>query len=129
MLSSSRDVFFACPPSPLWNPPSFTVESTLSFSRFRYDPPSLAMVRRIMFILTLSLYHFTIWKDGSVPFPFGKAALAYSPTAHFVALKLPFPFWKAQFVQVFPLKPAPFCKLSAASTSLPSLSLCPLLLP
>ena len=42
-----------------------------------------------------------------------KAALAFLPTARFVALRPPFPFWQAQFVQVFPLKPAPFCKLFA----------------
>ena len=35
------------------------------------------------------------------------------PTAYFVALRPLFPFWQIQFVEVFPLKPAPFYKLSA----------------
>ena len=39
-----------------------------------------------------------------------KAALAYLPTALSVALRPLFPFQQAQFVQVFLLKPAPFCK-------------------
>ena len=37
----------------------------------------------------------------------------FLPTAHFVILRPHFPIRQAQFVQVFPLKPAPFCKLSA----------------
>ena len=35
----------------------------------------------------------------------------YFPTALFVALRSLFSFWQAQYAQVFPLKPAPFCKL------------------
>ena len=42
-----------------------------------------------------------------------KAALAHLPTAHFVALKPVSPFRQAQYAQVFPLKPVPFCKLFA----------------
>ena len=42
-----------------------------------------------------------------------RTALVTLPTAHFVTLRPPFPFRHAQFVQVFPLKPAPFCNLSA----------------
>ena len=66
-----------------------------------------------------------------------KAALASLPTARFVALRPPFSFRQAQFVQVFLLKPASFCKLfavPAAPTNLPfllpsplRLSLCPIL--
>ena len=37
--------------------------------------------------------------------------LAYLPTALSVTLRPLFPFRKAQHAQVFPLKPAPFCKL------------------
>ena len=36
-----------------------------------------------------------------------------------MALRPSFPFRQAQYVRVFPLKSAPFCKLSAAPTSLP----------
>ena len=54
-----------------------------------------------------------IWTDGSVSslFLLAKAALVYLPTATFVALRPHFPFRQAQYAQVFPLKPAPFCKL------------------
>ena len=40
-----------------------------------------------------------------------KAALAFLPTAHFVALRPLFSFRQAQFVEDFPLKPVAFCKL------------------
>ena len=56
--------------------------------------------------------------------------LAYLPAALLLALRPPFPFRQAQYVQVFPLKPAPFCKLSngfgstyKSATSLLQLSL------
>ena len=54
-----------------------------------------------------------------------KAAPASLPTAHFVALRPLFPFQQAQYAQVFPLKPAPFCMLFAGlgSTNKPSTSL------
>ena len=42
-----------------------------------------------------------------------RAALAYLPTALSVALKPLIPFWQAQYVQVFLLKPVPFCMLFA----------------
>ena len=42
-----------------------------------------------------------------------KVVLAYLPTASSVALRPLFPFQQAQFVQVFPLKPAPCCTLFA----------------
>ena len=37
--TSSREALVACPPCPPWNLPSFTVESTLSTSCSRSDPP------------------------------------------------------------------------------------------
>ena len=40
-----------------------------------------------------------------------RAALATLATALFAALRPPFLFRQTHFVQVFPLKPAPFCKL------------------
>ena len=45
------------------------------------------------------------------------AALAYLPTALFVALRPLLSFWQAQYVKVFPLKPEPFCKLFAGLAS------------
>ena len=46
-------------------------------------------------------------------FLLAKAALTSVPTAHFAALTPLFRFRQAQFVQIFPLKLAPFCKLFA----------------
>ena len=52
-------------------------------------------------------------------------APAYLPTALSVALRPLFPFRQAQYVQVFPLKPAPFCTLFAGlgSTNKSAISL------
>ena len=61
-------------------------------------------------------------------FPLAKALLAFLPTTYFVALRSPFPLWQAQFVEVFPLELASFCKLSAdlgiASKSVISFPFC-----
>ena len=54
-----------------------------------------------------------LWTDGSVPFPLGKGAPAFLPTAFSVALRSLFTFRQAQYAQVFPLKPAPLCTLFA----------------
>ena len=54
-----------------------------------------------------------------------RAAPAFLPTALFVALRPLFPFREAQYAQVFPLKPAPFCTLFAGlgSTNKSAISL------
>ena len=77
-----------CLPS-LWSPlfPSHA---------FALIPLSPAKVR---LSLTLTLSPLVIWYSGQ--------------TAHCVALRPLFPFQQAQYVQVFPPKPAPFCKLFA----------------
>ena len=101
-----------CLPS-LWNP-LFPLHATALI------PLSLTKVR---LLLTLTLSHHTIWRFGQTALflvSLLKAAQAYLPTALSVAL---FPFQQAQYAQVFPLKPAPFCKLFAAPTSLPLLLL------
>ena len=57
-----------------------------------------------------------IWCSGLTAlflFFLAKAALALLPTALFVALRPLFPFRQAHYVQVFLLKPAPFCMLFA----------------
>ena len=57
-----------------------------------------------------------IWYSGQTAlflFLLAKAAPASLPTALSVALRPLFPFRQAQYVQVFPLKPAPFCTLFA----------------
>ena len=90
----------------LWTPP-FPLHALASIS------PSLAKVRLSP---TLTLSPFMIWCFGQTALFFFlllRAAPAYLPTALFVALRSPFPLRQAQFVPVFPLKPAPFCTLFA----------------
>ena len=75
-----------------------------------------------------ALAYLTIWYfelTALFLFLLARAALAYLPTAHSVALRPLFPFQQAQYVQVFPLKPAPFCKLFAGlgGTNKPAISL------
>ena len=57
-----------------------------------------------------------IWYSGQTALfliLLARAAPAFLPTALFVALRPLFPFQQAQYAQVFPLKPAPFCMLFA----------------
>ena len=82
---------------------------------------------KVQLSLTLTLSHLTIWWSGHIAlslFTLTKAAVTSLPTAHFVALMPLFPFQPAQYAQVFPLKPATFCKLSAGlgSTNKPATS-------
>ena len=63
---------------------------------------------------TLTLSSLIIWYCGLTALfllLLARAALACLPTAFSVALKPLFPFQQAQYVQVFRLKPAPFCTL------------------
>ena len=69
-----------------------------------------------------------IWYSGLMAlflFLLARVAPAYLPTALSMTLRPLFPFQQAQFVQVFPLKPAPFCTLFAGlgSTNKPATSL------
>ena len=69
-----------------------------------------------------------IWYSGQTAlflFLLAKPALAYLPTALSVAPRPLFPFQQAQYAQVFPLKPAPFCTLFAGlgSTNKSAISL------
>ena len=69
-----------------------------------------------------------IWCFGqTAPFLFllARAASTFLPTAFFVALRPLFPFRQAQYVEVFPLKPAPFYTLFAGlgSTNKSAISL------
>ena len=59
--TSPREALFACPFSPPWNLPSFTVEFALSSPCYRSDLPSIAKVRPS---LTLTLSYRTIWCSG-----------------------------------------------------------------
>ena len=121
----SSEALLACPPFPPRNLPSFTVEFTLSSPCTRSDPPSLAKVR-LSPILALS--PLMIWCSGQTAlflFLLTRAAPAFLPTALSVALRPLFHFRQAQYVQVSPLKPAPFCTLFAGlgSTNKSAISL------
>ena len=120
---SPREALLACPPFPPWNLHSFTVESTLSFLCFRSD---LLLPRQVRLSPTLTLSPLMIWCSGQTAlFLLARVAPAYLPTALSVTLMPLFPFQQAQYVQVFPLKPAPFCTLFAGlgSTNKSAISL------
>ena len=84
-------------------------ESTPSSPCCCSDPLSLA---KAWLPLTLTLSHFMIWTDGSVPFPFSKGGSAVLANCSLCGTEATLsPFRQAKFAQVFPLKPAPFWKL------------------
>ena len=60
-----------------------------------------------------SVFSPTLTLSPLMPWCSGQTALAFLPTALSVALRPLFPFRQAQYAQVFPLKPAPFCTLFA----------------
>ena len=71
--TSPREALLACPPSPTWNLPCFTVQSTLSSPcSLALIPFSLAKVRLSLTFTFLPTHDLVLWTDGSVPFPFGK---------------------------------------------------------
>ena len=92
-------------------------------------------------MLPLPIHDLLIKRMDLFLFFLAKTALMYLPTAHGVALRPHFHFWQAQYVQVFLLKPAPFCKLftgpgspnkssvSLLFSSSPTLAMCLLLCP
>ena len=109
----SREALVACPPCPPWNLPSYTVESTFSTPCSRCDFP---LSRQGAALAHLDSFPLTIWCFGQTTlflFLLVRAAPAFLPTALSVALRPLFPFRQAQYAQVFPLKPAPFCMLFA----------------
>ena len=75
MLAStcSREALLACPPFPPCNLPSFTVESTLSTSCSRSDPPHSHQGATLAHLDSLPRHDLMLWTDGSVLFPFGKS--------------------------------------------------------
>ena len=106
--TSSKEALVACPPPFLlgiflrspWNPP------------FSLHVPTLILIS-LAHLDSLPPHALVLWTDGSVPFFLARAAPAFLPTALSVALRPLFPFRQAQYVSVFPLKPAPFCTLFA----------------
>ena len=122
--TSSREALVACPPFPPWNLPLLTVESTLTSPCSRSDPPLSRQGAALTHLDSLPHHDLVLWTDGSVPFgKSGSSILANCSLS--VALRPLFPFRQAQHVQVFPLKPAPFCTLFAGlgSTNKSAISL------
>ena len=121
----SREALVACPPCPPWNLPLFTMESTLPSPCSRSDPLSLA---KVWLLPTLTLSPLMIWYSGQTAlflFLLARAAPVFLPTVLSVALRPLFPFQQAQYAQVFPLEPTPFCTLFAGlgSTNKSAISL------
>ena len=92
--------------------------------RSRWSPPfplhALALIpltlAKVRLSPSLTLSPLMIWSSGQTAlflFLLARAAPAFLPTALSVALRPVFPFQQAQYAQVFPLKPAPFCTLFA----------------
>ena len=106
------------------------------FLRSRWSPPfplhALALIplslAKVRLSPILSLSPLMIWCSGQTAlflFLLARAAPAYLPTALSVALRPLFLSRQAQYAQVFPLKPAPFCTLFAGvgSTNKSAISL------
>ena len=90
----------------------------------RWSPPfrlhALALIplflAKVRLSPTLTFSPFMIWCFGQTSlffFLLARAAPTFLPTALSVALRPLFPFRQAQYAQVSPLKPAPFCTLFA----------------
>ena len=123
--TSSREAVLACPPFPPWNLSSFTVESTVSTPCSRSDPPISRQDAALAHLDSLPIIICCFEQTALFLFLLARAAPAFLPTAYSVALRPLFPFQQAQYVQVFPLKPAPFCTLFAGlgSTNKSAISL------
>ena len=122
----SREARLAFPPCPPRNLPLFTVESTLPTPCSRSDPPLTRQGAALAHLDSLPPHDLVLWTDGSVPFPFGKGCSGVLANCSLsVALRPLFPFRQAQYVPVFPLKSAPFCRLFAGlgSTNKSAISL------
>ena len=87
-------------------------------SPFPLHAPALILLSlaKVRLLPTLTLSSVMIWYSGPTAlflFLLARAALAYLPTAFSVVLRPLFPSQQVWFVQVFPMKPAPFCTLFA----------------
>ena len=108
----SKEALLTCPPCPPWNLPSFTVDSSLSSPCSRSDPTLSCQDAALAHLDSLSPHDLVLWTDDSVPSLFGKGGSGVLTNCYLsVALRLFFLFQQAQYAQVFPLKPAPFCTL------------------
>ena len=103
--------------------------SSWSPTFFLHAPTLISLsLPKVRLSLSLTLSSLMIWYTGQTAlflFLLPKAALVYLLTAFSVALRPLFPFQQAQYVQVFPRKPASFFTLFAGlgSTNKPATSL------
>ena len=109
--TSSGEALLACPPCPPWNLPSFTVESTLPSSCSCSDTPLSRQGAALAHLDSLPPHDLVLWTDGSVPF--GKGGSGVLANCSLCGTEATLFFRQAQYVPVFPLKPAPFCTLFA----------------
>ena len=96
--TSSREAFLVCPPSPPWNFPSFTVESTLSSSCSHSDPPLSRQGAALAHLDSPPPHNLLLWTAALFFFFLARAAPAYLPTALSVAMRPLFPLHQAQYV-------------------------------
>ena len=116
LLLLLRRLFFLAPFFLLGNP-LFHCGVHLASSCSCSDP----LLAKVRLLLTLTFSPLMTWYSGlTALFPFlsAKVALAYLPTALSVAPRPLFPFQQAQYVQIFLLKPVPFCTLFAGFGSM-----------
>ena len=114
MLPSTSlwEALLACPPFPSWNLPLFTVKSTLTSPCSRSDLPLSRQGAALAHLDSLPPHDLVLWTDGSVPIPFGKGGSGVLANCFLCGTEATLSF-SAGPVQVFPLKPAPFCTLFA----------------
>ena len=127
--TSPREALLAYPSSLPWKLPSFTLEFTLSSPCSRSNLP---FARQGAALAHLDFLPLSIWYSELTAlffFLLARAALAYLPTGFSMALRPLFPSQQAQYAQVFPLKPAPFCTLFAGLDSTNKSAISLLLLP
>ena len=86
---------------------------TLSTPCFRSDPRLSCKSAALAHLDSFPPHDLVLWTDGSVPFPFGKGSSSVLTNCSLCGTKATLSLWQAQYVQVFLLKPAPFCMLFA----------------
>ena len=124
MLTStcSREAL-ACPLFAPWNLPSFTMESTLSTPCSHSDPLLSRQGAALAHLDSLPPHDLVLWTEGCVPF--GKGGSGVIAKCFFCGTENILSFSVAQYVQVSPLKPAPFYMVFAGlgSTNKSTISL------
>ena len=108
----SREALLACPPCPPWNLPSFTVDSTLSTSCSRSDPPLSLQGAALAHLDSLPPHDLVLWTDGS--FPFGKGSSGVLANCSLCGTEATLSFSAGPVCSSFSAEAcAPFCTLFA----------------